>query len=74
MEPNIIEEIRDYCERAGISPSTLGVRVLGNSRFYDRIQKRFEKTEQDVEKLRAYMRENPPAEHGIAAPHSGAAA
>ena len=56
----LIKEISDYCAKSGISPSTLGVRVLGNSRFFDRLKRRIQKTDEDVAKLRAFMAENPP--------------
>lgn len=62
MAQDIIDEIQAYCEAAGISPSTLGVRALGNSRYFDRLQRRIEKTAEDADRLRAYMAENPPKE------------
>lgn len=51
----LIEEITAYCESTGISPSTLCVRAIGNSRFLDRLNRKVEKLDQDAEKLRAYM-------------------
>jgi hypothetical protein len=57
---SLITEIELYCARANISPSTLGVRVLGNSRFLDRLKRRVEKGDKDAEALRAFMAENPP--------------
>ena len=61
MENNpIIREIADYCAAANISPSTLGVRVLGNSRFLERLERKLEKLSEDEAALRAYMRDNPP--------------
>ena len=60
MAQDIIEEIQAYCEAAGISPSTLGVRALGNSRYFDRLKRRLDKTAEDADRLRTYMAENPP--------------
>ena len=60
QQANIIDEVNDYCARAGIQPSTLAVRVLGNSRFFDRMRRRLDKAEADADKLRAYMAQNPP--------------
>lgn len=60
MEQDLVSEIQDYCRSVGISPSTLSVRVLGNSRFFDRLNRRAEKLADDAEKIRAYMAENPP--------------
>lgn len=59
MDTSLIAEITDYCERAGISASTLGVRALGNSRFLDRFTRKTEKAEEDALKVRAYMAANP---------------
>lgn len=58
----LIAEIEDYCARAGITPSTLTVKVLGNSRFYERLQRKMGQVEEAAAKLRAYMAENPPAQ------------
>lgn len=57
---SLIETIEDYCAKAGIEPSTLGVRVLGNSRFLDRLKRKLGKIGKDEAKLRAYMAANPP--------------
>lgn len=56
----IITEVEDYCRKAGISPSTLTVRVLGNSRFLERMRRRLNKAEEDAQKLRSFMQQNPP--------------
>jgi hypothetical protein len=56
---SLIDEITEYCDRMGISPSTLCVRVLGNSRFMHRLSRKVEKLDQDTEKLRAYMALHP---------------
>lgn len=60
QQTSIIDEVNDYCARAGIQPSTLAVRVLGNSRFFGRLERRLEKAAQDADSLRAYMAANPP--------------
>lgn len=59
-----IAKIEAYCHAAGISPSTLGVRVLGNSRFFDRLGRRIKKTESDLAKVLAYMAANPVTPEG----------
>lgn len=56
----LIDEITAYCESSGISPSTLCVRALGNSRFLDRLNRKVKKLDKDAEKLRAYMAEQHP--------------
>lgn len=68
-QKTLIDEIRDYCARANIEPSTLGVRALGNSRIMDRLERRIDRLETDEKRLRDYMAANPaPAE-----PQAGAA-
>lgn len=59
-QDTIITEVEDYCRKAGISPSTLTVRVLGNSRFLERMRRRLDKAEEDAQKLRRFMQQNPP--------------
>ncbi|MBS8227125.1 hypothetical protein [Vannielia litorea] len=59
-QTNITEEVRRYCEDAGIAPSTLSLRALGNGRFFERKKRRDIKDAEDSEKLRAYMAQNPP--------------
>lgn len=59
----LTEEIEDYCRRAGLSPSTLCVKVLGNSRYFDRLKRRGQRLEAEAEKLRAFMAANPPSSH-----------
>ena len=56
----IITKVKEYCDKANIKPSTLCVRVLGNSRFLDRLQRKVEKADEDARKLSAFMAENPP--------------
>lgn len=57
----LLSEVEDYCKRMNIQPSTLAVRALGNSRFFDRHARRIEKFEADKQKLRDFMAENPPS-------------
>lgn len=59
MEKNIITEVNEYCARAGISPATIGVRVLENSRLMERLDRRIKLTERDTSLLRAYMTAHP---------------
>lgn len=66
-QTDILSRATTYCEAAGISLSTLGVRALGNSRYFDRLQRRIDKTEQDEQKLAAFMAKNPPQTQSEAA-------
>lgn len=60
MEQNpLITEIEAYCATAGISPSTLGVRAVGNSRLFDRLKRRDEEGQRLADRVRAYMAANP---------------
>lgn len=62
-----LEEVQAYCAAAGISPSTLGVRVLGNSRYFDRLERRLEKAKEDEIKIRRFIQMNPPPQSKEAA-------
>lgn len=56
---SLLQEIARYCAEAGISPSSLGLWALGNSRFVEREQRRVVKSREDAAKLRAYMAAHP---------------
>lgn len=56
----LIAEVETYCARAGMMPSTLAVKVLGNSRFFDRLNRKVTKADEDAARLRAFMLANPP--------------
>jgi len=58
--PDILSEVQQYCESAGIAPSTLALRAVNNARFFDRFARRVEQDRTTVEKLRSYMRQHPP--------------
>jgi hypothetical protein len=56
----LLEKIEGYCQATGISPSTLGVRAVGNSRLYERLQSRLERDAAVAAKVEAYIAANPP--------------
>jgi hypothetical protein len=56
----LMTAITKYCDSAGISPSTLCVQALGNSRFFDRLQRRAVQLETDAARLKAWMAQHPP--------------
>ena len=58
----LLVEIEDYCRRLGIKASTLGVRALGNSRYFERLERRAGRDADDAARLRAFMAANPPPE------------
>lgn len=58
----IIAEIDAYSRKTGLKHSTICQHALGNALFYERINRRAEALDGQVEKLRAYMAANPPAE------------
>lgn len=60
-EPDIIPEAEAYCAKANISVSTLAVRALQNSRYFDRLMRKRQLEAEAVAKLRAYMAAHPPA-------------
>lgn len=60
---DILDDLVDYCDRAGLSVATVCVRALGDSRFAARERRRREKQKRDAKKLREFFEANPvPAE------------
>jgi hypothetical protein len=58
--PDIIAEVERYCANAGIAPSTLALRAIGNARFFDRLTRRREHEANAAQRIRDYMDANPP--------------
>jgi hypothetical protein len=61
MMSDLISEMKSYCDRSGTAASTLGRRALGDPSFVSRLRGGGECLPRTVEKVRAYMRANPPA-------------
>lgn len=59
-DEKILAEVEAYCSKMGLSPSTVCVRATGNSRLMDRIRRRLDQLDTDIERLRVFMIENPP--------------
>jgi hypothetical protein len=57
----IKSEIDAYCHAAGLRPSTVCHRAVANGHLYKRLEAGGECLPRTVEKVRAYMRANPPA-------------
>jgi len=60
-KPEIIAELDEYCRLTGRRASTVTASATGNPRLRERLLTRIERTEADVERLRKFMLENPPA-------------
>lgn len=58
----LIAEIDAYCGQAGISPATLGRQAGQGGNFYKRLREGRRSWPETMEKVRQYMRENPPAD------------
>lgn len=56
---DILKEAEEYCEAANISRSTLAVRALNNSRFFERVERQQSQLRKAKERLRKYMVQNP---------------
>jgi len=56
----LIQMIERYCRETGISPATLGVRSVGNSRLYERLKRRKARDAEVADRVRRYIDENPP--------------
>lgn len=57
---SIIREIERYSSQTALSPATITVRAVGNSRLYDRLTSGGDCTTRIAAKLIAYMEQNPP--------------
>ena len=53
-------DVLAYCDAVNLAPSTVCVRAVGDSRYLTRHQKRIEALQRDEQKLRDFMRANPP--------------
>ena len=56
----ILQELEEYCCATGLKPSTVCVRALNDSRYVARHKRRLDALDRDAEKIRRYMRDNPP--------------
>jgi len=56
----LLKDLDDYCQKAGVKPSTVCVRAVNDSRYPQRHQSRLDKIRADDKKIRAYMAANPP--------------
>ena len=61
MDTDIISEAQAYCRKAGIELSTLGVRALNSSRFFDRLERKRQQADEATARLRKFMADNPPS-------------
>jgi hypothetical protein len=58
---DLIKDIRTFCTAAGIKPTTFGLRAVNDGGFVPRLDAGGQCLPRTVEKVRAYMRANPPA-------------
>lgn len=70
MDTAIFDELSDYCDASGVSPATVCLRALNNSRFVERHRRRVDKIAQDEADLREYMRQNPPERQNLVSDQS----
>lgn len=56
----IIKRVEDYAKSVGLEPSTVCGYATGNKRLLTRLQRRVERTMNDITRLEAYMAANPP--------------
>lgn len=57
----ILIELRDYCDKTGLSPATVCNRATNNARLHKRLEARAVKVDEDIKALRDFMAANPPA-------------
>lgn len=56
---NLLNEIRDYCDRVGIKPTTFGVYAAGDGKLVKRLESGGQCLPRTVERIRAYIADNP---------------
>jgi hypothetical protein len=57
---DLLNEIRAFCAAIGIKPTTFGLRAVNDGGFVPRLESGGECLPRTAEKVRAYMRANPP--------------
>lgn len=60
MIEDFLSEAEAYCAQAGIKLATLGYYANSDTRLFSRLQSGGECLPRTMEKVRAYMRDNPP--------------
>lgn len=56
---DLLTEIKDYCARVGIKTSTFGRYVVGDGKLVSRLEAGNQIMPRTMERVRAYMRDNP---------------
>lgn len=56
----LIDEIDAYCSRTGLSASTVCLRAVGNAHLPARLKAGGQCLPRTADRVRAYMRDNPP--------------
>lgn len=59
-DEHLIKSAERYCQEAGITEGTLGIRVFNNSRFFATRRRRVERAAEESRKLDDFINENPP--------------
>ncbi|MFQ5535612.1 MAG: hypothetical protein ACE5EM_12415 [Sphingomonadales bacterium] len=57
---DLISEIREYCRQAGLAETTFGRRAMNDGKFVGRLAGGAGITMASIERIRAYIRDNPP--------------
>ena len=56
---HILQQVERYAEATGVSPDTVCRNATGNPRLYDRLKRRLEQTERDIQRLTQHLEDNP---------------
>ena len=64
MDQELLTSIEGYCKARGIAEATLSRLACNNSTVIERLREDGNVTYRIVQKLRAYMRDNPPRGNG----------
>ncbi|WP_236638134.1 hypothetical protein [Mangrovicoccus ximenensis] len=63
----VLQQVKSYADARGISVSTVCQYALGSWRQAERLPRKQEEIDRAVEKLRAFMKDNPAQSDGIVA-------
>src|SRR3984885_16388527 len=63
----LLQEISDYCRRAGLAESTFGRRAVNHGKLAARLRNGGRITTDTLDRIHGFMQSNPAQEHGAAA-------
>lgn len=56
---DVIRRLERYADKAGTTPAAIARKVTANPRMWERLKRRVKQLENDIERLDAFMSDNP---------------